>query len=463
VTVHELLDQAADEALSGLRVRPDVVRDQLHRRRVRRARRGAALLVACLLVLLPLAGAAASHWSAFVQPAGPSPARGLVVPDRLPDLDGAPPLLEQVGEARRLSMAFLGSVGGDLTPVALDASSGRPFRLPGLADDVPGVVANPADATLAGVVPTAVSLSADGRTVAVSNQDAGTALDVAVDVATGRGVAVRQEAPTGRAAGEVLCFAALDGGVLAVPNADLTGVDLHRIDGATRSVRLPGLDASRGLVLEPQSGATLLVTARRGGRDWMWRVDARTGAVDDFAAPWLADTGWAASQSDGRGHLVALANSTRLVRLDPQTGTATPLGSVAVSDPDVDPKDLRVVSAGDGHVVLVDDGRQRTARFVAGAQPHRLLEVTANGQLRTLTDLGAPAAGGGLSVSSFAVAQDVVAVAGVVPAPQHHWWQSRWWLLLVPLGLVLLALTLRRGGSAATAMPWQQSGPPAHW
>ncbi len=467
MNVHELLDQAADEALGGRRVAPDVIREQLHHRRVRQVRRGVVLVAACLLVLLPLVGVAASRWSAAppAQPAGPSPAGRPVLPDRLPDLDAAPPVLGSSVDGERLSMAFLGSVGGELTPVGIDASTGRALRLPGLADDVPGVVANTADATLQDVVPTAVSLSPDGRTVAVSHQDAGTALDVVVDLATGRGTAVRQEAPAGRAAGEVLTLAALDGGVLAVPDADLTGVDLHHVDGRTTSVRLPGLDASRGLVLEPETGGTLLVTALRGGADWMWRVDARTGGVDDFAAPWVATSGWAASQSDGGGHLVALANGARLVQLDPATGRATVLRPVVLggTGPAVVPTDLRVVSATGGRVVLVDDGRQRTARFVAGAQPHRLLEVTPTGDLRTLTDLSAPPASGGLSVSSFTAAQDVVAVADVVPAPQRHWWQSAWWLLLVPIGLALLALALRRGRSAMAELPWQRSGPPAHW
>jgi hypothetical protein len=467
VNAHQVLDDAADQAMSGRRVDPLALRRALRERIRRRRWRVVALVAACLLLAVPLAFAVA-RWSGETSTVPAAPAGRSVLPDRLVGLDRAPLLVDQSGRlrAQRLSMAFLGTVRGQLTPVGLDAATGRPVLLPVLGQRLPGLD----DATLAdvpgSVTPTSVSLSADGRTVAVSHQNAWDAYDLVLDLSSGRLAVVHQKAPVGRAAGEVLALAALDGGRFALPSDDLSALRVGQVGGGVRSVDLPGLDASRGLVVEPELGGGALVTARRGGRDWMWHVDPRTDAVTSFAAPWIAASGWSASARDDGGRLVSLVQGARLMAHDVRSGSAAPLGPVVLGGggPRVDAEDLRVVSAAGGRVVLTDDGRQRTLRFVAGAQPHHLLVVEASGGLRTLTDLSLPASASGPGMSSLVVAQSALTGAQVVTMHEAPWWQSAWlWIVgFAALGLVVVALVLRGGRSAATDLPWQHSGPSAN-
>lgn len=465
MNVHQMLDEVAEQAMLRRRVDANEVRRAWHERTRRRRWRVVALVAASVLVAVPLTLVAA-RWSvgSSIEPAA-RPGQS-VVPDRVLGLDGAPLLVDESGRvsARRLSMAFLGSVRGELTPVALDAATGRPVLLPVLGHRLAGLDAAALAGVPTGVVPMTVSLSPDGRTVAVSHQDAWDAYDLVFDLTSGRAALVHQKAPAGRDGGEVLTIAALDGGGFALPNDALTALRVGQVGGAVRSVELPGLDAGRGLVVEPALGGGALVSARQGGRDWMWRVDSQD-AVTGFAAPWIADSGWSASAQDDAGRLVSLVQGSRLVAHDPRSGATTALGSVVTGGggPQVDGKDLRVVSAGAGRSVLTDDGRQRTLRFVAGAQPQRLLQVGTAGRLQTMTDLRLPRSDSGPAVSSLVVAQSVVAQAAVVRVQDPPWWRSAWpWLLaLAGLVLVVAALALRGERSAATDLPWLHSGPSA--
>lgn len=450
MNAHQVLDDAADQAMSGRRVDPLAVRRALHERTRRRRWGVVALVAACLLLAVPLAFAV-ERWSATPSTVPAAPTGRSVLPDRLVGLDHAPLLVDRSGHlhARRLSMAFLGTVRGELTPVGLDAATGRPVLLPVLGQRFPGLGDAALDVPDA-VTPTSVSLSADGRTVAVSHQNAWDAYDLVFDLASGRTAVVHQTAPAGRAAGEVLTVAALDGGWFAFPSDDLTALRVGQVGSVVRSLDLPGLDASSGLVVEPELGGGALVTARRGGRDWMWHVDPRTDAVTSFAAPWVAASGWAASVRDDGGRLVSLVQGARLMAHDVRSGSAAPLGPVVLGGgaPRVDAQDLRVVSAAGGRVVLTDDGRQRTLRFVAGAQPHHLLVVEASGGLRTLTDLSLPASTSGPGMSSLVVAQSALAGAHVVTIHEAPWWQAAWpWIVgfAALLLVVRLAVRSRRG------------------
>ena len=465
MTVQELLDSAADQAMAGRQVDALAIHRALAHRRSRSMRRGVALVAACVLVLLPLSLLVATRW-----PGGgaPQPAHSdgrYVVPDVVRDLRSAPLLVDASGHvaSRRLSMAFMGTVSGQLAPVGLDAATGRPFLLPVLSQNLPGVDLGGLTKIVGTTTPTLVSLSPDGRTVAVSHQSAWDAVDLVLDLTTGRITVVHQAVPDGATDARALAVAALDGGRFVVPADDLRGVRVGAVGGSTRDVRLPGAAAGTQLVVEAGPASTVLATGRHAGRDWMWQVDAATGVARGFAAPWVASSGWAGAASDGQGRLVSLVDGSQLVAHDLRSGASTDVGRVVLTGAaGVAAQDLRVVSASGGSVVLTDDGRQRAPRFVAGAEPHRLLRVGPSGALRTMTSFRVPRSEAGPAVSSLSVASDVVGAADSVTPPTSPWWQ-RWWPLLlglVAVGLVVVALSLREGRSAATRQPWQHSGPP---
>jgi hypothetical protein len=465
MSVHEVLDRAADHAMAGRRLSAlDLRRARAQRRRAT-LRRGFAVAAACLAVLIPLALLTAGGWSASrgAQPAGRE--GGYVVPSRVDDLTGAHLLVDTSGEvtAKRLSMAFLGTLRGQLTPVALDAATGRAVLLPELGADVPGVTADALAGVSESAVPTFVALSPDGRTVAVSYQNPWDAWDLVFDLTSGQATLVHQKAPSGAEGAGLLTVAALDGGRYAVPTDDASGVRLGTVGGAQRVVTLAGLQARAGLVLEGGANGGLLVTGERSGRPWMWRVDPVSGQVDDGAAPWVATSGWGSARPDGTGSLVALASGRALVATDPRTGAATVVAPVRAGSAS-QARDLRVVSAAGGRVVLADDGRQRTARFVSGAEPHHLLTVRPSGELQTLTVFALPRSDSGPATSSLAVASSVLATAEAASVEQGSGAPAGWWwlLLLGPVVLAAAALWLRSSRSAATDLPWQHTGPPTY-
>ncbi|KQX61646.1 hypothetical protein [Angustibacter sp. Root456] len=459
MSVHELLDRAADEAVAGRRISAFDVRLLRAERRRRTARRGLLGVAACLAILIPLALLVAGGWSPTTraEPAGRDGA--FVVPARVDDLTGARPLVDESGEvtARRLSMAFLGTLRGQLTPVGLDAVTGRVVLLPELGTDVPGLDAAALAEVSESAVPVLVALSPDGRTVVVSYQNPWDAWDLVFDLAQGRAMLVHQKAPPGPDGANLLTVAALDGGRYALPSDDLSGLRIGQVGLGERTVALPELDAGAGLVVEADGGGAALVTAERGGRPWMWRLDSATGQVASGAAPWVATSGWAASRPDDTGRLVTLDDG-RLVAHDLRTGASAPVGVV---QPDAQARELRVVSAAGGRVVVTDDGRQRTARLVSGAEPRRLMAVGSTGELRTLTTFALPRSDSGPATSALAVASSVLATAepravDLGSGSASGWW----WLLLVPAALAAGAFWLRSARSGATNLPWQHSGPP---
>ncbi|MGN6611902.1 MAG: hypothetical protein ACTHLJ_09000 [Angustibacter sp.] len=461
MSIHELLDEAADQAMAGRRVTGLDIRRLRADRRRGRARRGLVVAAACLAVLIPLALLAAGGWapSREAQPAGRD--GGFVVPTRVFDLRDARPLIDSSGEvvAGRLSMAFLGTLRGQLTPVGLDAATGRAVLLPELGTDVPGLAADALADVSESAVPVLVALSPDGRTVAVSYQNPWDAWDLVFDLAAGKAKLVHQKAPVGAGGADLLTVAALDGGRYALPTDDVTGVRVGQVGGGERDIALRGMQAGAGLVVEPGANGAVLVTAERGGRPWLWSADGDTGPVTDAAAGWVPTSGWAASRPDDAGRLVAL-DGDRLVAHDLRTGAATVVSQIQVNGQTT--RDLRVVSAAGDRVVVTDDGRQRTARFVSGAEPHRLLAVGPSGALQTLTTFALPRSDSGPAVSSLAVAPSVLATARattVVPGDGalSGWW---WLLLLVPVALGGAALWLRSGGSADTDQPGEPAGRP---
>ncbi|MGN6300892.1 MAG: hypothetical protein ACTHN8_07335 [Angustibacter sp.] len=468
MSVHELLDRAADEAMAGRRVTGLDVRRLRADRRRGSVRRGLVVAAACLAVFIPLALLVAGGWSPSrrAQPAGHD--GGFIVPTRVTDLTAARPLIGSSGAvtADRLSMVFLGTLRGQLTPVGVDAVTGRAVLLPELGVDVPGLDASVLADVSESAVPVIVALSPDGRTLAVGYQNAWDAWDLVFDLAAGRAALVHQKAPAGAGGADLLTVAALDGGRYALPSDDLAGLRVGQVGGRERTVVLPGLDANAGLVVEPGPAGSALVTGHRamGWRDWMWQVDADTGAVHDFGASWVTGSGWAAAADDGQGHLVSLADGTRLVAHDLRSGTSTDVGRVVLANArGIQARDLRVVAAAGDRVVLTDDGRQRTARFVSGAEPHHLLAVGASGELEPLTTFALPRSDSGPAVSSLAVAPSVLATARAVTVVPGEGALSGWWwlLLFVPVALGTAALWLRLARSAATELPWQHSGPPA--
>lgn len=461
MSVHDLLDRAADEAMRRRRVHAlDVRRLQVERRR-RTARRGLLAVAACLAVLIPVALLAVGGWPGTreAQPAGRD--GGFVVPARVDDLTGAVPLVDSSGAvvAARLSMAFLGTLRGQLTPVGLDATTGRAVLLPELSNDLPGLDPAALADVSESATPVLVALSPDGRTVAVSYQNPWDAWDLVFDLVAGKATLVHQKAAQGGRGAEALTVAALDGGRYALPADDLAGVRVGRVGAGQREVALRGLDAGGPLVVEAGAGGAVLVTGERGGRPWLWRVDA-DGQVTDAAAGWVPASGWAAARPDDAGRLVAL-DGDRLVAYDMRTGAATGAGPVKLAGRVAG--DLRVVSAAGGRVVLTDDGRQRTARFVSGAEPRHLLAVGSSGELRTLTSFTLPRSDAGPATSSLAVASSVLATAEPAAVDLGSRAPSGWWwlLLVAPALLAAAALWLRSGRSGATDLPWQHSGPPA--
>jgi hypothetical protein len=455
VNPHELLDRAADEALLGRRVHPADVRVLASYYRTRRVRRVVAGVAAGLLVIVPLTALAISRSGrmALLEPAGPTAPLGRsVVPDRLPVLHGdVPAVVDGSGavRARRLSMAFLGSLHGQEGLYGLDAATGRPVRLPQLGDELPGLAVPEADGSLDRMVPASVSLSPDGRTVVTSHQDGAAAYDIVLDLATGRATAYRQTAPAGPLGERVLTVAAADDGRFVVPSDDLTGVRVLSVADATaRVVRLEGIDASDGLVLDPQADGTVLVTARHDGADWMWVVDpAKSGEGSDvvrgFAAPWVATSGWSASQTDGLGRFVSVDADGTVSAHAPSASAPEPLRQlrVAPANPAAVP---RLVAAVDGRLLVTDDARQRVTHAVSSARARTLSEVTADGGLRPLTRLTDGASHGGDGQSGFVVAQRVVAAAQVVSARDDAWWQrgdvSLWLLGVAAIAVVGLAM-----------------------
>ncbi len=444
MSLQQLLDDAADQALGGRRVTVLDVRRLRADRRRRSVRRGLVVAAACLALAIPLALLVAGGWSPVrrAEPAGRE--GGFVVPTRIADLSGARPLVDSSGAvtAERLSMAFLGTLRGQLTPVALDAATGRAVLLPELGTDVPGLDAAAVADVSQAAVPVLVALSPDGRTVVVSYQNPWDAWDLALDLAADKATLVHQKAPARDNGAELLTVAALDGGRYALPFDDLAGVRVGQVGGPERAIALPGLDAGAGLVVEGGADGRVLVTGERSGRPWTWQVDA-AGRVTDGAARWVPTSGWAAARPDDAGRLVAL-DGRSLVAYDLRTGAASTVGPVRVAGQSAG--DLRVVSAVGGRVVLTDDGRQRTARFVSGAEPHHLLAVRGTGDLQTLTTFALPRSESGPATSSLAVASSVLATAHAVAVDPGSGAPSGWWWLL------LLAPALLAAGAPVAAL-----------
>ncbi|GAB3594450.1 hypothetical protein GCM10027446_18370 [Angustibacter peucedani] len=450
MNAHELLDQVASDAVGGRRVHVDDVRAVLRRRRLRRVRVVAAV-AACLLVAVPVAAIAVaqSRLSGLAQPASPSGRTGPgVVPDRLPVLHTAPPALVDADgtvRAQRLSMAFVGTMAGQEGAYGMDGDTGRVLRLPVLGESLRGLPPLPTDGSISSVVLAAVSLSPDGRTVAVAYRGARTAYNLVLDLATGRATSYVQTVPDGVDGSKVLAIAAADDGRFVVPNADLTGVRVLSVDGSsTREVAIDGLDAEQGVVLDAQPGGVVVLSATQGS------LSAQTvlpGYVPNplsrgkspevqFSLP--AGT-WSASQLDASGSFVTYLGASGQIVVRGTLGTNA--GQTAAPKPS---PSLRVVSAIGGHVLVVDDGRQKVPQLVDVAKARTLSEVMPDGTLRPITRL-TDADGNGRN--AFVVAQQVVSGAQVVPAKDDPWYVRRdvqlWFVGLAALVLLGVAMIPR--------------------